>query len=218
MGSRLLAFLTLLVALLLPVAAVAADGSASPSPSPSASESASPAAEPITGTAINVVLSNDSELDAEGNAAPIPGVTLKVADDAGKPVGEGVTDADGRAIIEVPAKGAYTVTLDESTLPDDIQLDDDTATEVTVTARLDGPNNFGAFPIGVVAADTASFSDKFVSSLLSGIKFGLIIALAALGLSLIFGTTGLTNFSHGELITLRRHRDLRLQPRVRASR
>ena len=37
---------------------------------------------------------------------------------------------------------------------------------------------------------------------LDGVLFGLIIALAAIGLSLIFGTTGLTNFSHGELVTL----------------
>jgi branched-chain amino acid transport system permease protein len=35
----------------------------------------------------------------------------------------------------------------------------------------------------------------------SGIHFGLLIALAALGLSLIFGTMGLVNFSHGELVT-----------------
>jgi branched-chain amino acid transport system permease protein len=35
----------------------------------------------------------------------------------------------------------------------------------------------------------------------SGVRFGLIIALAAIGLSLIFGTTGLTNFAHGELVT-----------------
>jgi branched-chain amino acid transport system permease protein len=35
----------------------------------------------------------------------------------------------------------------------------------------------------------------------SGLRFGLIIALAAIGLSLIFGTTGLTNFAHGELVT-----------------
>ena len=198
MGSRLFAFLTLLVALMLPAAAVAADGTASASPSASPSAPA----EEITGTAINVVLSNDSEKDAEGKPAPIPGVTLTVADAEGNEVGEGVTDADGRAIIEVPEKGAYTVSLDESTLPDGIELDSDTATEVTVNARLDGPNNFGAFPIGVVAADTASFGDKLIPSILSGIKFGLIVALAALGLSLIFGATGLTNFSHGELITL----------------
>jgi branched-chain amino acid transport system permease protein len=31
--------------------------------------------------------------------------------------------------------------------------------------------------------------------------FGLILAMGSLGLSMIFGTTGLTNFAHGELIT-----------------
>ena len=31
--------------------------------------------------------------------------------------------------------------------------------------------------------------------------FSLLLAMAALGLSMIFGTTGLTNFAHGELIT-----------------
>jgi len=36
----------------------------------------------------------------------------------------------------------------------------------------------------------------------SGLRFGLLIALAALGLSMIFGTTGLTNFAHGEFVTV----------------
>ena len=36
----------------------------------------------------------------------------------------------------------------------------------------------------------------------NGIKFGLIIAICAVGLSLIYGTTGLSNFAHGELVTL----------------
>ena len=31
--------------------------------------------------------------------------------------------------------------------------------------------------------------------------FSTLLAMAALGLSMIFGTTGLTNFAHGELIT-----------------
>lgn len=34
-----------------------------------------------------------------------------------------------------------------------------------------------------------------------GLHFGLYLALAALGLSLVFGTMGLVNFSHGELVT-----------------
>lgn len=43
--------------------------------------------------------------------------------------------------------------------------------------------------------------DRLVSHIYSGIHFGLIIALAALGLSMVFGTMGLINFSHGELVT-----------------
>jgi branched-chain amino acid transport system permease protein len=40
-----------------------------------------------------------------------------------------------------------------------------------------------------------------VQLLAEGIRFGLVIALASVGLSLIYGTTGLVNFSHGELVT-----------------
>lgn len=43
--------------------------------------------------------------------------------------------------------------------------------------------------------------DRLVSHVYSGIHFGLIIALAALGLSMVFGTMGLINFAHGELVT-----------------
>ena len=198
MGPRLMALLAVLAVLLLPTAAVASETSPSPSASPTAPTD--PAT--IDGTGISVTLVDSSEVDEEGNPEPIPGVTLTVADDEGNEVGQGVTDADGRAVVEVPEKGRYIVTLDADTLPEGVKLDKNTKKEVEVVARLDGPNNFGVFPIGVVAADTASFGDRLVSSLLSGIKFGLIVALAALGLSLIFGATGLTNFSHGELITL----------------
>jgi Branched-chain amino acid ABC-type transport system, permease components len=41
-----------------------------------------------------------------------------------------------------------------------------------------------------------------VQALVDGLRLGLIIALAAIGLSLIFGTTGLVNFAHGSLVTL----------------
>ncbi|WP_454777993.1 branched-chain amino acid ABC transporter permease [Georgenia muralis] len=36
----------------------------------------------------------------------------------------------------------------------------------------------------------------------SGLIFGLLVALASVGLSLIYGTTGLSNFAHGEQVTL----------------
>jgi branched-chain amino acid transport system permease protein len=45
-------------------------------------------------------------------------------------------------------------------------------------------------------------SVEAVQLLVDGIRFGLLIAVCAVGLSLIFGTTGLTNFAHGELVTI----------------
>lgn len=45
-----------------------------------------------------------------------------------------------------------------------------------------------------------SGNNQLLQLFVSGLRFGLILGLAGLGLSLVFGTTGLTNFSHGELI------------------
>ncbi|MEU6641996.1 branched-chain amino acid ABC transporter permease [Saccharomonospora sp. NPDC046836] len=47
-----------------------------------------------------------------------------------------------------------------------------------------------------------SFLDRALQSLVNGIQFGSIIAITAVGLSLIFGTTHLINFAHGELVTI----------------
>jgi branched-chain amino acid transport system permease protein len=168
---------------------------------PAQALAAAPVAAPGDETAITVTLTDESNKDSEGNSTPVPGVRLVVSDGSGE-LGSAETDADGRAVLPVPGKGKYTVTLDEKTLPEGIVLDEDTANELTVTVRLDGPTNFALFPIGVEKADTSSFADDLSSSVVSGVKFGLIVALAALGLSLIFGATGLTNFSHGELVTL----------------
>jgi len=197
--SRLIALLAVTAALLLPVAAFA-DETSSPSPSPSES---APAGEQVgDGTAIGVTLSNASETTEEGTPEPIPGVTLTVTTPDGEEVGEAVTDAEGKANIPLEMAGTYTVTLDEDTLPDGTELDSSTRTELEVKIVIGGRPTFVAFPIGVQAAETTGFAQKLVDSIVSGIRFGLIVALAALGLSLIFGATGLTNFAHGELITM----------------
>ncbi|WP_344572607.1 branched-chain amino acid ABC transporter permease, partial [Streptomyces violaceolatus] len=47
-----------------------------------------------------------------------------------------------------------------------------------------------------------NFWQNLLNRLVAGLSFGLLLALAAVGLSLIFGTTGLTNFAHGEMVTL----------------
>lgn len=57
-------------------------------------------------------------------------------------------------------------------------------------------------PEGEVEVVSGSGSwGRVVASVYDGIHFGLLIALAALGLSLVFGTMGLINFAHGELVT-----------------
>ncbi|WP_217624785.1 branched-chain amino acid ABC transporter permease [Streptomyces sp. TRM64462] len=44
--------------------------------------------------------------------------------------------------------------------------------------------------------------ERALQALLDGIQFGVIIAITAVGLSLIFGTIHLINFAHGELVTI----------------
>ncbi|MDI3385209.1 branched-chain amino acid ABC transporter permease [Streptomyces sp. B-S-A8] len=46
------------------------------------------------------------------------------------------------------------------------------------------------------------FGARALQALLDGVQFGVIIAITAVGLSLIFGTIHLINFAHGELVTI----------------
>lgn len=44
-------------------------------------------------------------------------------------------------------------------------------------------------------------NNRLAQNLVNGITFGLLLALASVGLSLIYGTTGLSNFAHGEQVS-----------------
>lgn len=161
---------------------------------------AAPSGPPPSGPYIGVTLIDSGHKGPDGLGKPIPGVKLSASKAGGAPVGAAVTGDDGRAFIPLPGRGTYTVTLDKSTLPKGVTLGAGSDSR-TITALLDG-GNFAQFQIGVKAVKQESFAGQLLGNSISGIKFGLIIALAALGLSLIFGTTGLTNFAHGELVTL----------------
>ena len=145
--------------------------------------------------------------------APVEGVTITVSDDDGE-VGTVETAADGSWQIPVPGPGEYEVVLDADTLPSDVPgVVTDTVT-TTVNALQD---KAVLFRIGEPGSDTGGEGDtttvpaegsadtaqpsQIWQLVASGVRFGLILALAALGLSLIFGTIGLTNFAHGELVT-----------------
>lgn len=47
-----------------------------------------------------------------------------------------------------------------------------------------------------------SFLDRLIQRIVLGLKLGIIIAITAIGLSLVFGTTRLINFAHGELVVV----------------
>ena len=57
------------------------------------------------------------------------------------------------------------------------------------------------FFTGANATSSVSLFDKVLQRSVDGVRLGLIIAICSVGLSLIFGTTGLTNFAHGEMVT-----------------
>ena len=131
----------------------------------------------------------------------LAGVTITVTTAAGAAVGEAVTDEAGKFVIPVPAAGDYTVTLDESTLPEGVAIREGRSSTVTLPVAV-GQERPVLFPLGEGTRNVQSDLDRLPQLALEGLNFGLIIALAAVGLSLIYGTTGLVNFAHGELITL----------------
>jgi neutral amino acid transport system permease protein len=115
--------------------------------------------------------------------------------------GKAVSDKNGRWTIEVPKAATYTVEINTKGLPKGVNLTDEKKRSLKVPV-LAGQDKPVLFPLG---KDTRKIESKWSQAAqltAEGFRFGLIIALAAVGLSLIFGTTGLTNFAHGELVTV----------------
>ena len=133
---------------------------------------------------------------------PVTGVKVSVSNSAGLAIGEGVTDSAGLATIPVPAKDDYVVTLDVASLPSGVTFVEGTKTVVNIVKDSFTTNSKRVtFFAGSVGESGASLFDRVAQRLVDGIRLGLIIAICSVGLSLIFGTTGLTNFAHGEMVT-----------------
>ncbi len=159
---------------------------------------------------------------------PAPGIGLTVSGQGASL--EAVTGADGRWSTPVTTAGDYEVLLDVTTLPAGETLRDPAANPRTVTVRL-GASVGALFPLGAPAGGGGGQAESTTSATaepgtdpavttpdsgkpssitaqrvaqqtVNGIVFGLLLALASVGLSLIYGTTGLSNFAHGEQVTL----------------
>jgi neutral amino acid transport system permease protein len=110
------------------------------------------------------------------------------------------TDANGKWKLIVPTKAVYKVEIDQKSFPKGVELRDPTTTvrqaDITVTDSA-----AVLFPLGKSTRVIESFSDQLIVRLFAGLNLGLLLAVAAIGISLIFGTTGLNNFAHGELVS-----------------
>jgi branched-chain amino acid transport system permease protein len=121
--------------------------------------------------------------------------------EGGEAAGEAVTDAEGRYEIPLAGPGNFVVALDESTLPDGVTPREDSPSERPVNVRPGEQQTLNFF-LGEDTRQQDSRWSILPQTLANGFKFGLIIAICAVGLSLIYGTTGLSNFAHGEIVAL----------------
>lgn len=135
---------------------------------------------------------------------PVAGVSISVATEGGEDVGSTESGDDGTWEIPVPEPGVYVVTLDPETLPDDVPgvQNESITTEVGNTQAKSVLFRLGEPAEGAGASGGGITLERVAQLTVEGLRFGLVLALAALGLSMIFGTTGLTNFAHGEMISL----------------
>ena len=162
-------------------------------------DATAPAPDPQAGAARGTLIDRQGTDDAEDDT-PIEGARIRVKDDDGGDVGEATTDADGKFLISLRGEGSYTATLDEDSLPDGVSVADDGGK--IQFAIGPGQSRVLLFELNAGTRLTEGKIDLFLQALVDGTYFGLLLALAAVGLSLIYGTTGLVNFAHGELVTL----------------
>jgi branched-chain amino acid transport system permease protein len=130
---------------------------------------------------------------------PVEGAQITVSDADGETVGTATSGADGAFQLDLPGPGEYSATIDEDTLGESTLRNPDRAT-LEFPIR-EGQQRTLLFPLGEGDRKVGGNVARVLQLLVEGVKFGLIIAMASVGLSLIFGTTGLINFAHGEMVT-----------------
>ena len=145
---------------------------------------------------------NQTLVDGSTSRVPVAGVAVTVTKSDGAKIGEGITDATGLVTIAVPNRDDYLISIDTKSLPDDLVLIDAEKATVSIPKDLFTTNTKRVtFFTGEGASSGATETERILQRLSDGIRLGIIIAMCSVGLSLVFGTTGLTNFAHGEMVT-----------------
>jgi branched-subunit amino acid ABC-type transport system permease component len=187
------------VALLLGASVMATLALVSRAPQASAQPREPTGAEQAGGEVVRGTLRYETE---SGEDAFAEGVDITVESTDGEEIDTVTSDEDGQWEVALPGRGRYTVTIDPDTLPEGVTLQDEDRTTLTFEMSP-GRSRAVLFALtaGFGGRDVASGFERFVRLGIQGIRFGLVLGMAAIGLSLIFGTTGLVNFAHGELVT-----------------
>lgn len=141
-------------------------------------------------------------------ADPIGGVDVILTKPDGTTESQ-TTEDDGKFSFSVTEAGTYFVSVDPDTLPKGFQAcppDDKAAQGPDGSVKVDvqlGKLQAATVTIREGECTTSSSKvDELIQSSASGLRLGLLLALASVGLSLIYGTTGLSNFAHAEQVTL----------------
>lgn len=128
---------------------------------------------------------------------PVAEAEVRALDPDGTQVAATTSDQTGRWSFRVPV-GPHTFEVVPESLPEGVSVQGAVTRQVTA-----GRTNTVVFSFGEArTALSTPLYEKVIRLTIDGLRFGLVIAVAGVGLSMIFGTTGLTNFAHGELVTL----------------
>jgi branched-chain amino acid transport system permease protein len=136
--------------------------------------------------------------NVQNEGEPLDGVRIVVSGSGY--TAETVTDAEGKWAVGVPEMTTYSVSLDQTTLPAGIAVLEEGGAEQSVEIGPSG-STIKNFFIGEGERVTVNFLDQLIARLIYGLNFGLMLGLASVGLSLVFGTTKLSNFAHAEMVT-----------------
>lgn len=162
--------------------------------------------------AVGVVLDVDgpggassATTDADGRwtvAVTAAGEYTVTLDVATLPAGETLRDPAGNPRTVTVALGSSTGALFPlGAPPAGGGGSDDSGTDPEPGSTAPAADGEIGAPTG--SSDSGSFSwGRLAQQASSGLVFGILLALASVGLSLIYGTTGLSNFAHGEQVTL----------------
>lgn len=160
----------------------------------------------------------------------VVGVAASAADEPPDPAITGRLVADGRPVagVEVEARragrqitrvrsgpdgsfelptgpGTFRVAVDPGTIPAGVRLVDPERVALPRVVVQPGQDKVVVFAFGRDGADATpptarSAVDRYASAVVAGLRIGAVVALAAVGLTLVFSTSGLLNFAHGELV------------------